>query len=330
MKRKRSMEKALVTGAGGFIGSHLCERLIDDGFQVRAFIKYNSRNFWGWLEDSKYRDKFEIFTGDIRDSDSVRCALKDVDYVFHLAALIGIPYSYYSPEAYLETNIKGTLNILQAAKDFGIKKIIQASSSEVYGTAQFVPITEAHPINPQSPYAATKSAADYLALSFHASFNLPVAIVRPFNTYGPRQSARAIIPTIIVQILSGKKKIKLGAIHPTRDFTFVYDIVEGFSLAHHSSNSVGRVVNLGNNSEISVEDLAYLIAKLIGAKIEIEPTEERKRPKDSEVQRLWADNSKAKEILGWNPKYSLEEGLKITIAWFKSYKELYKSEIYNV
>jgi len=253
-----------------------------------------------------------------------------VEMVFHLAALIGIPYSYCSPEAYVETNIKGSLNILQAAKDLGVKKIVITSTSEIYGTAQSVPIAETHPINPQSPYAATKSAADLLALSFYRSFNLPVVIVRPFNTYGPRQSARAVIPTIITQILNGKKKIKLGAISPTRDLTYVEDTVNGFIRAGECSKSVGEIINLGSNSEVSVGDLAQLIFKYLNKNIKIESDQERKRPSKSEVERLWADNTKARRILNWAPKYNLERGLKKTIEWFKKNKVIYKSGIYNV
>jgi dTDP-glucose 4,6-dehydratase len=256
--------------------------------------------------------------------------MSDVDMVFHLAALIGIPYSYYSPEAYVETNIKGSLNILQAAKDSGVKKVIITSTSEIYGTAHSVPIAEDYPIDPQSPYAATKAAADLLALSFYRSFNLPVVIVRPFNTYGPRQSARAVIPTIITQILSGRKKIKLGALTPTRDLTYVEDTVDGFIRAGECPGSIGEIINLGSNLEISVGDLARLISKYLNQNIKIEFEQNRKRPEKSEVKRLMADNSKARRILGWKPQYSLEKGLKKTISWFKENKDSYKSGIYNV
>ncbi|MFA6357063.1 MAG: NAD-dependent 4,6-dehydratase LegB [Candidatus Omnitrophota bacterium] len=320
----------LVTGAGGFIGSHLAEKLSSSGYRVKAFVHYNSKNSWGWLDASKCKERIEVISGDIRDADIVRYAMRDVEIVFHLAALIGIPYSYHSPEAYVDTNIKGTLNILQAAKDLGVKKTVITSTSEIYGTAQFVPITEAHPINPQSPYAATKSAADLLALSFYRSFNLPVAIVRPFNTYGPRQSARAVIPTIITQILNGKKKIKLGVISPTRDLTYVEDTVNGFICAGKCPKSVGEIINLGTHSEISIGDLARLISKYLNKNIEIESEKDRKRPVKSEVERLMADNTKAKRILNWAPEYSLEKGLKMTIEWFKKNKDIYKSEIYNV
>lgn len=323
-------KKVLVTGAGGFIGSHLTEKLCAAGYAVKAFVHYNSRNSWGWLDALKCKEKIEIISGDIRDADIVRNAMRQVDTVFHLAALIGIPYSYHSPEAYLETNIKGSLNIFQAARDLGVKKIVHTSTSEIYGTAQFTPITEKHPVNPQSPYAATKSGADFLALSFYRSFGLPVAIVRPFNTYGPRQSARAVIPTIITQILSGKRKIKLGALTPTRDLTYVEDTVDGFMRAGECPKSAGEIFNLGSNSEISIGDLAGLISRCFDRDIKIVSDQNRKRPSKSEVERLWADNTKAKRILDWAPKYSLEEGIKKTIAWFKKNKEIYKSGIYNI
>lgn len=325
-----SKRKVLVTGAGGFIGSHLTEKLCDSGYKVKAFVHYNSRNNWGWLETSRCKNRIEVVSGDIRDADVVRDAMRDVDMVFHLAALIGIPYSYHSPEAYVETNIKGSLNILQTAKDFGVKKVIHTSTSEIYGTAQFVPITERHPINPQSPYAASKSAADLLALSFYRSFDLPVTLVRPFNTYGPRQSARAIIPTIITQLLYGNKEIRLGALKPSRDLTYVEDTVDGFIRAGEARGSIGQVINLGSNSEISIEDLARLIAGHLGRDVRIISTRERKRPEKSEVERLRADNAKARRILDWTPKCSLEKGLKKTIAWFKNNRDIYKSGIYNV
>jgi NAD dependent epimerase/dehydratase len=326
----RNRKSVLVTGAGGFIGSHLTEKLVASGYRVRAFVHYNSRNSWGWLDSSKYRDDIEIMSGDIRDADIVRQAIRDVKTVFHLAALIGIPYSYHSPEAYVDTNIKGTLNILQAARDFDVKKVIITSTSEIYGTAQFIPIKENHPINPQSPYAASKSAADLLSLSFYRSFNLPVTIVRPFNTYGPRQSARAVIPTIISQILAGKKHVELGDLSPTRDLTYVEDTVDGFISAGERTKAIGEIINLGNNSEISIGDLADMIAEYLGENIKIESIYSRKRPAKSEVERLIADNTKAKNILGWTPKYPLEKGLKKTIEWFKKNKNIYKSEIYNI
>lgn len=327
MKKK----KVLVTGAGGFIGSHLAERLVKNGYQVKAFIRYNSRNSWGWLEGFKDKKKIEIILGDIRNYNSVKSAMKDCQAVFHLAALIGIPYSYESPDSYVDTNIKGTLNILEGAREIGIQKVIHTSTSEVYGTANFIPITENHPLNPQSPYAATKASADFLALSFNKSFGLPVVVIRPFNVYGPRQSARAIIPTIIIQILNGNKKIKLGALHPTRDFTFVEDTIGGFIKTELSSEkAVGEVINIGNNSEISVKDLVALISRLMKVNVEVEFQTERIRPKESEVQRLCADNTKARKILNWSPEYSLEEGLKQTINWFRLNKRFYKAEIYNI
>ncbi len=327
---KKNKKSVMVTGAGGFIGSHLVDRLAALGYKVKAFVHYNSRNSWGWLESSMYKDEIEVISGDIRDADIVRLAMHKVDTVFHLAALIGIPYSYYSPEAYVETNIKGTLNVLQAAKDLGVSRIIHTSTSEVYGSAQFVPITEAHPVNPQSPYAATKSAADFIALSFYRSFDLPVAVVRPFNVYGPRQSARAIIPTIITQILSGRKKIKLGALSPTRDLTYVEDTVEGFICCMKSSAAIGEVINLGSNSEISIKELVGLITKYLGSSAKIESELQRKRPQKSEVKRLLADNSKAKRIFKWTPKYTLEKGLHKTIEWFKKNRNIYKDGIYNI
>ena len=322
--------KALVTGAGGFIGSHLCEALAERGYKIKAFIRYNSRNSWGWLESSSHKKEMEITSGDIRDYDSVKNAVKDVNMVFHLAALIGIPYSYISPLSYIKTNIEGTYNILQAAKELGVQRVIHTSTSEVYGTAQFIPISEKHPVNPQSPYAATKAGADFLALSFCRSFDLPVAIIRPFNTYGPRQSVRAVIPTIITQILSGKRKIKIGSLHPTRDLTYVKDIVEGFIAVAESEKSIGEVMNIGMNFEISIGDLGKLISKLINVEIKMEVEKERQRPEKSEVERLWADTKKAKSLLEWSPKYTLEQGLKETIEWFKGNLHFYKSEIYNV
>lgn len=324
------MKKVLVTGAGGFIGSHLTEKLSSLGHEVRAFVHYNSRNSWGWLDSSKYKDRLEVISGDVRDADIVRYAMRDIDTVFHLAALIGIPYSYHSPEAYVDTNIKGTLNILQSARDFGIKKTIITSTSEIYGTAQFVPITELHPINPQSPYAASKSAADLMGLSFNRSFDLPVVVIRPFNTFGPRQSARAVIPTIITQILAGNKKIKLGSLDPTRDLTYVDDTVNGFIKASESKSGIGEVINLGSNNEISIRDLAKLISKIMGVSIAIDEDAARKRPVKSEVERLVADNSKAKKFLKWSPECDLEEGLKRTIGWFKKNNAKYKTDIYNV
>ena len=327
-------KKILVTGAGGFIGSHLVEALVKKECKVRVFVHYNSFNRRGWLDyvEKHIKESIEVFAGDIRDPCGVKKAMRDIDVIFHLAALIGIPYSYHSPDTYVDTNIKGTLNILQAARELKVEKIIHTSTSEVYGTAQFVPITEKHPVNPQSPYAATKAGADFLALSFHRSFELPAAIIRPFNTYGPRQSARAVIPTIITQILSGKRKIEIGSLQPTRDLTYVEDTVEGFIKVAELDNSIGRVINIGNNSEISIGDLVDLIAKLMNVEVEIVTEETRIRPEESEVERLWADTKKAKELLGWFPKHTLEEGLRETIRWFSNPNNLkfYKPDIYNV
>lgn len=326
------MKSVLVTGAGGFIGSHLCESLAKKGYKVRAIIRYNSGNFWGWLEDSSYKKNIDIISGDIRNYDSLKSAVNGTDIVFHLAALIGIPYSYQTPESYMDTNIKGTLNVLQAAKEFRVKKVVCTSTSEVYGTAQFVPISEEHPINPQSPYAASKAAADFMALSFYRSFGTPVSIVRPFNTYGPRQSARAVIPSIIIQILSGSKSIKLGTVDSVRDFTFVKDTVDGFISAGEAADNIGEVINLGSNDEIKIKYLAGMIAELANKKIRIMNEKTRMRPHNSEVKRLLADTSKAQSLLNWAPRYSLRSGLQETIKWFSKAGNLakYKAEIYNV
>ena len=329
-----SGRKILVTGADGFIGSHLVERLVKNGCKVRAFIHYNSFNRWGWLDyiEKDIRDSIEVFAGDVRDPQGVKKAMLNCDVVFHLAALIGIPYSYHSPDTYVDTNIKGTLNILQAARELETKKIVHTSTSEIYGTAQFVPITEEHPINPQSPYAATKVGADFLALTFNYSFGLPISVFRPFNTYGPRQSARAIIPTIISQIKEGKRKIKLGSVHTTRDFTYVKDCVKGFVKVAESDDSIGKVIHIGNNAEVSIGKLACLIAELMNTEVEIVTEEDRKRPEKSEVERLWADANKAKELLGWVPEYTLKKGLGETINWFSNPNNLslYKTGIYNI
>ena len=332
------MASILVTGADGFIGSHLTEELVRQGHNVRAFVYYNSFNSWGWLDrcSPEVKGKFEVFSGDIRDPHGVREAMKSCESVIHLAALIAIPFSYHSPDTYVETNIKGTLNVLQAARELGVKRLIHTSTSEVYGTAQFVPITEDHPLQGQSPYSATKIAADQLAHSFYSSFDLPVVTLRPFNTYGPRQSARAVIPTIITQIANGQKEIKLGSISPTRDFNYVKDTVDGFVSALNSKNGLGEVINLGNNFEISIKETAELIADIMGVKINITQDENRLRPSSSEVERLWADNSKAKEILNWKPKFAgrdgFRNGLEQTIAWFSRPENLsgYKSGIYNL
>ncbi len=332
------MKKILVTGADGFIGSHLVETLVRQGHEVRAFTLYNSFSSWGWLDHcaDDVRGKFEVFQGDVRDPNGVRLAMKGCDTVLHLAALIAIPYSYHSPDTYVDTNVKGTLNVLQAARDLGVSRLVHTSTSEVYGTARFVPITEQHPLQGQSPYSATKIAADQLAYSFYASFGLPVVIARPFNTYGPRQSARAVIATIITQLASGQRKLKLGAVTPTRDFNYVSDTVAGFIAAAQSDAGLGEVVNFGSNFEISVGDTARLIAEVMQVDIEIETDELRMRPPNSEVERLWADNSKARELLGWSPAYGGREGfargLKETVEWFRQPGKLqgYKTGIYNV
>lgn len=326
-----NLKKVLVTGAGGFIGSHLVEALQRRGCKVTAFVHYNSFSRWGWLDfiDNRVKDKIKIFNGDINDPGCVKKAMDSCDTVFHLAALIGIPYSYCAPDSYVETNIKGTLNVLQAAKELAIKKIVHTSTSEVYGTAQFVPISEKHPVNPQSPYAASKASADYMALSFYKSFGLPVAVVRPFNTFGPRQSARAIIPTIITQLLE-KDTVRLGSVNTNRDFTFVEDTVAGFIRAAEVPGTIGEVINIGSGFEISIAELVAKIANIIGKKARISAKNERIRPQNSEVERLWADTAKAKDLLGWAPQFSLETGLEQTINWFKKNRSMYKMDIYNV
>jgi NAD dependent epimerase/dehydratase len=332
------LKKTLVTGADGFIGSHLTEELVRLGHDVRAFVYYNSFNSWGWLDraPSEIRDNLDVFAGDIRDPNGVRQAMKGCDVVLHLAALIAIPYSYHSPDTYVDTNVKGTLNVLQAARDLGVTRVVHTSTSEVYGTARVVPITEEHPLRGQSPYSATKIAADQLAYSFHASFGLPVSIIRPFNTYGPRQSGRAVLPTIITQIANSVRCLKLGAIHPTRDFNYVKDTVRAFLAVMEAEAAVGEVINIGSNYEISIGDSARLIAELMGVEIEIETDVARLRPDASEVERLWADNSKARELCGWTPDYGGHEGfrrgLSETITWFTDPANLagYKSSIYNI
>ncbi len=330
--------KVLVTGSDGFIGSHLTETLVRKGFKVRAFVNYNSFNSWGWLDSCApdVKGHFEVVQGDVRDPHVVKDAMRNCESVLHLAALIAIPYSYHSPDSYVDTNIKGTLNVLQAARDLEISRLIHTSTSEVYGTAKFVPITELHPLQGQSPYSATKIAADQLVQSFYSSFNLPVVTIRPFNTYGPRQSARAIIPTIISQIVNGSRTIKLGSTSPTRDFSYVQDIVEGFIAALQNQNGIGEVINFGSNFEISVGETASLIAELMNKQISIETDETRVRPDNSEVERLWADNTKANQLFGWTPKYKgiegFKDGLKQTIEWFVEPSNLlnYKSDIYNL
>ena len=332
------MSKILITGSDGFIGSHLTEALVRAGHSVRAFVMYNSFNSWGWLDQSPkdIRDNLDVFAGDIRDPYGVKTAMKGCESVLHLAALIAIPYSYHSPDTYIDTNIKGTLNVLQAARELSVKRVVHTSTSEVYGSARFVPITEEHPLQGQSPYSATKIAADQLAYSFYASFGLPVTIARPFNTYGPRQSARAVIPTIITQIANGKKQIKLGAVSPTRDFNFVHDTVAGFIAAMKSDKGLGEVINFGSNFEISIGDTAQLIAEAMNCKIKIITDEARLRPENSEVERLWADNSKAKTLFGWQPNYGGRDGFKRGIAetaqWFARPENLrgYKADIYNL
>ena len=333
-----SSRRVLVTGGDGFIGSHLVEDLVQSGEQVRALAQYNSFNACGWLDTLPPRilENVEVVSGDIRDAYFVRGLVKDCDIVYHLAALIAIPYSYIAPDAYVATNVAGTLNVLTAARDLGVSKVVHTSTSEVYGTAQFVPITEEHPLRAQSPYAATKIAADQLALSFQRSFDLPVSVLRPFNTYGPRQSARAILPTIISQLLSGKRQIRLGALSPTRDFSFVNDTVAAFRCLAASSAGVGDVINSGSNFEISVGNAARLAAEIVGVDLVIETDEERVRPANSEVERLWADNSKALRLIGWSPKFGgldgFRRGLSETIEWLRRPENLarYKSHQYNL
>tara|TARA_Y100000816_G_scaffold291624_1_gene283586 strand:+ start:1015 stop:2013 length:999 start_codon:yes stop_codon:yes gene_type:complete len=332
------MKKILITGADGFIGSHLTEQLILNGYDVRAFVQYNSFSSWGWLDkiDSALKDRLEVFSGDVRDPNGVRSAMTGCNKVLHLAALIAIPYSYHSPDSYIDTNIKGTLNILQAGRDLGVELIVSTSTSEVYGTAQFVPITEDHPLQGQSPYSASKIGADQVALSFYKSFNTPVVILRPFNTYGPRQSARAVIPTIISQIANGKKNINLGSIKPTRDFSYISDTVNGFIATLNSKRAIGEVINLGSNFEISIGDTLNEIALLMGAEVNVINDDERIRPENSEVERLFASNDKAKHLLNWSPIYfgldGFKRGLKETINWFTNPLNLknYKSDKYNI
>src|SRR3990167_6665711 len=318
----KNSKKILITGADGFIGSHLVEQCVQYGYDVRALVYYNAFGSWGWLDDlsSSIKNNIEVVLGDVRDPHGMKNAAKNYRMIFHLAALIGIPYSYHSPDNYIDTNIRGTLNILQAARECDVEKIIHTSTSEVYGTAQFVPITESHPLQGQSPYSASKIGADQLAMSFYYSFCTPVSIIRPFNTFGPRQSARAIIPTIITQIASGARTIKLGSLHPTRDFSYVTDTVNGFLCAALKEQSVGEIINIGSGFEISMQQTAELIAELMEAKVSFIDDAERIRPKKSEVERLWADHSKAKALLNWNPEYAglegLKRGLSKTIKWF--------------
>jgi NAD dependent epimerase/dehydratase len=324
--------KTLITGADGFIGSHLTELLVKSGFKVKALSQYNSFNNWGWLEDVDCLNEIEVLTGDVRDPHYCKHITKGVDVIFHLAALIAIPYSYIAPDSYVDTNIKGTLNICQAALDNGCKKIIHTSTSEVYGTAQYVPIDENHPLQPQSPYSATKIGADMMAMSFYNAFNLPVVIARPFNTYGPRQSARAVIPTIITQIATGKKEIKLGDVTPTRDFNYVEDTCRGFLQLAQCDEAVGQVVNIGSNFEISVGDMLNLIKDIMQSDVQFIIDEQRLRPEKSEVFRLWCDNTKIEKLTGIKPTYSLRNGLEKTINWITQPQNLakYKADIYNV
>ncbi|WP_373230795.1 NAD-dependent 4,6-dehydratase LegB [Cohnella sp.] len=330
--------KVLVTGADGFIGSHLTEALVRRGYDVRAFVLYNSFNSWGWLDHcaEDVRGKFEVFAGDVRDPNGVREALGGCDAVLHLAALIAIPYSYHSPDTYVDTNIKGTLNVLQAARQLELSKVVHTSTSEVYGTALYVPIDEKHPLQGQSPYSASKIGADQMALSFYRSFGLPVGIIRPFNTYGPRQSARAVIPTIITQLAQGKNKIQLGSVHPTRDFNYVEDTVRGFIAFMESERSIGEEINIGSNFEISVGETANMISRLMNVDLEMDMDHQRMRPEKSEVERLWADNRKADLLLNWKPQYAgeigLEAGLRQTIEWFTQASNLkhYKADLYNI
>ena len=326
------MKKILVTGADGFIGSHLVETLIDQGYDVRAFVLYNSFNTWGWLDSfpKEKLDRIDVFTGDVRDPNAVRQAAKGVDAIFHLAALIAIPYSYYAPDAYVDTNIKGTLNVLQAARDLSIERVLVTSTSEVYGTAQYVPIDEKHPFQGQSPYSATKIGADRIAESFYRSFELPVTIVRPFNTFGPRQSARAVIPTIITQLLSGKTEIKLGSLTPTRDFNYVKDTAMGFVEIYRSDKTIGQEINIATQKEISIGRLAEELIRQINPEARIICDEQRLRPEKSEVNRLLGSNEKIKKLTDWEPKYTFEQGIAETIEFLKQNLDKYKVDIYNV
>ena len=332
------MKKVLVTGADGFIGSHLTEALVRAGYEVRAFTLYNSFGTWGWLDQcaADVKGNFEVFSGDIRDPHGVKAAVSGCESILHLAALIGIPYSYHSPDTYIDTNIKGTLNVLQSARDCGVAHIVHTSTSEVYGTARFVPITEEHPLQGQSPYSASKIGADQMAMSFYSSFETPVVTLRPFNTYGPRQSARAVIPTIITQIANGAYKIKLGALKPTRDFSFVEDTVSGFMMAMNCPAAIGQVINLGSNFEISIGKTAQCIAEVMGVEIEIATDDVRFRPSKSEVERLFACNDKARDVLGWAPVYGGHEGFMLglakTVEWFTEPSNIlnYKAGIYNI
>lgn len=327
-------QRTLITGAGGFIGSHLTEALVRSGRTVRALVRYNSSNSWGWLDSLSpdVKKNIEVLAGDVRDPNGMRLAVKDCDEVFHLAALIGIPYSYHSPDNYVDTNVKGTLNVLQAARDAGVQRLLVTSTSEVYGTARTIPITEEHPRQGQSPYSATKIGADYLALSFHRSFGTPVSVVRPFNTYGPRQSARAVIPTILTQLLAGATEIKLGSVHPTRDLVYVEDTAQAFIAIAEQSSLIGAEVNIATQQEISVGDLAKKLMTLTGKQATIVSSDERLRPANSEVERLLGSAEKLKSTTDWNPACNLEQGLMRTIDWFSqpANRAAYKWEMYNV
>lgn len=326
------MKNVLITGADGFVGSHLVELLCHEGYNVRALSQYNSFNYWGWLEDVNCLNEIEVLSGDIRDSHYCKHITKGVDVVYHLAALIAIPYSYVAPDSYVDTNIKGTLNICQAARENGVERVIHTSTSEVYGTAQYVPIDEDHPLQPQSPYSASKIAADAMAMSFYNAFDLPVTVARPFNTYGPRQSARAVIPTIISQIASGMKQIKLGDVSPTRDFNYVEDTCRGFLALANCDAAVGQTVNIASNYEISVGDTLNVIRGLMGSEVEFITDEQRLRPDKSEVFRLWGDNTRIRELTGFAPQYDIRAGLEKTIDWFTQPHQLakYKAGLYNV
>jgi len=325
-------KKILVTGADGFIGSHLTEMLLAKGAKVKALSLYNSFNDWGWLEAIPPSDSLEVVCGDVRDPHFCKEITKEIDMIFHLAALIAIPYSYHAPDSYVDTNVKGALNVCQAALENGVSRVVQVSTSEVYGTAQYVPIDENHPLQPQSPYSASKIGADSIAMSFYYAFELPVILARPFNTYGPRQSARAVIPTIISQIAAGAKSIKLGDLSPTRDFNYVLDTCKGMALLAECDQAVGTTVNIGSNYEISVGETVEKIKSIMGSDVQILSDEQRLRPKNSEVQRLWCDNTKIHQLTGFKPDYSIDEGLKLTIEWFTRPENLkrYKTEIYNV
>jgi len=325
-------KRVLITGAEGFIGSHLTEKLVELGADVTALVQYNSFNNWGWIDtfDKTIKESIKVVTGDIREYDGLKRIIRGQEVVLHLAALIAIPYSYLSPMAYIKTNVEGTTNVLEACREYGVEKIVHTSTSETYGSALYVPIDEKHPMQGQSPYSASKIGADKMAESYYKSFNMPIATIRPFNTYGPRQSARAIIPTIISQIFAGKTEIKLGSLTPTRDFNFVKDTTEAFIKVAESAKTIGEVINAGSNYEITIEDTVRKIIKIIGKDVKILRDDERIRPKNSEVNRLWADNTKIKELTGWKPNYNIDRGLEATVAWIKNNMQYFKTDIYNV